>query len=174
MTSAWSDFRQKKLKPLRHVTHHSSLHPYPSYPLLPPPMASPAHLSHTPTLPHPSHAHAKKNPAASAGLAACGRARSYRAPENLMPEKFCALAATGAHRVASSNQWGNDPHWKQTPPLTVLRAGGALSSHPRPGGARIWPRRAPQTTGALVMQRRTPQHAAASLTHARTPPQHLP
>ena len=51
--------------------------------------ALPAHRYHMPTVPHPSHAHAKKNPAASAGLAACGRcpvvpgARKLHAPKIL-------------------------------------------------------------------------------------------
>ena len=40
---------------------------------LPPPMASPDLPSLTFTLPHPSHAHAAADPAASASLVACGR-----------------------------------------------------------------------------------------------------
>ena len=160
--------------PLRHalitlpfILTHLTL----SYPLPWPPL--PIFLTRPPSPIPPMPTQKKIRPRRPVWLPV-GAARSYRAPENLMPSKFGAPAATGACCAANGNRWGSDPHWFQTPLLTVLRAGGALSSHPRPGGARIWPRRAPQSTGALALLRRTPAHAAVPPTHTHTRPQHSP
>ena len=103
-----------------------------------------------------------------------GAAWSHQAPEKLMPPKICAPADAGACHPAISNGWGCDPHLRQMPLLTVVRAGGSFGGHVEPGSGRMRHWRAPQTAGKLALQRRTPQHAAAPLTHAPTPSQHLP
>ena len=136
-------------------------------------MASPAHLSHTPTLPHPSHAHAKKNPAASAGLAACGRCPVVPGARKLMVAKIGDAADTGECCAAICNGWGRDPHLTQRALLTVVSVGAAFGLQVEHGGGRIRRWRAPQITGELALLRPTPALAAAPLSHTRTHPQHL-
>ena len=142
-----------------------------SYPLPWPPL--PIFLTRPPSPIPPMPTQKKIRPRRPVWLPV-GAARSYRAPEKLMPEKFCAPADAGKCWPAISNGWGCDPHLARMPLLTVACAGRSFQWQVGHGGGRMRHWRAPQTAGKLALQRRTPQHAAAPLTHAPTPSQHLP
>ena len=98
--------------PLRHVFIILSFiltHLTLSYPLPWPPL--PIFLTRPPSPIPPMPTQKKIRPRWPVWLPV-GAARSYRAPEKLMPSKFCAPADTGECRPAHSNGWGCDPHWK--------------------------------------------------------------
>ena len=103
-----------------------------------------------------------------------GAARSYRAPENLMPSEIDDPAAPGMCCPAHRSGWGCDPHLSQLPPLTVVRVGGVFLWLLGHGGGRIRRWRAPQIPGELALLRPTPALAAAPLSHTCTHPQHSP
>ena len=69
----WTEFIGNFYFPPHDALTISLSHSLPFTLSLPPPMASPDLPSLTFTLPHPSHAHAAADPAASADLVACGR-----------------------------------------------------------------------------------------------------
>ena len=112
--------------PLRHVfiilpfilTHLTLYYPLPWPPL-------PIFLTRPPSPIPPMPTQKKIRPRRPVWLPV-GAARSYRAPEKLMPSKFCAPADEGKRRCTHRSGWGCDPHWFQTTPLTVLSVGAAF------------------------------------------------
>ena len=107
MGSGWIQFIGIFLFPSHDALTISLSHSLPFTLSLPPPMASPDLPSLTFTLPHPSHAHAARDPAASADLVACGRrlvtpgTRQTDALKNLRTRRFRCVPSRHLQRVGT-------------------------------------------------------------------------